>query len=170
MFSGPIRKPLGALAWLIATGFGSGLSPIAPGTVGSLVAVVLYYFSPLDAGSLWYLDDPDLLVFLLLIAVSFFAGIWAANGISSPSDPDPGRIVWDEFVGMWVTCLLLPKHVMILAIAFVAFRFFDVVKPFPIRRLERLPGGLGIMADDLLAGVYGAALCNLLHFRFFLGN
>ena len=170
MFSGPIRKPLGALAWLIATGFGSGLSPIAPGTVGSLVAVVLYYFSPLDAGSLWHLDDPDLLVFLLLIAVSFFAGIWAANGISSPSDPDPGRIVWDEFVGMWVTCLLLPKHVMILAIAFVAFRFFDVVKPFPIRRLERLPGGLGIMADDLLAGVYGAALCNLLHFRFFLGN
>ena len=170
MFSGPIRKPLGALAWLIATGFGSGLSPIAPGTVGSLVAVVLYYFSPLDAGSLWHLDDPDLLVFLLLIAVSFFAGIWATNGISSPSDPDPGRIVWDEFVGMWVTCLLLPKHVMILAIAFVAFRFFDVVKPFPIRRLERLPGGLGIMADDLLAGVYGAALCNLLHFRFFLGN
>ena len=170
MFSGPIRKPLNALAWLIATGFGSGLSPIAPGTVGSLVAVVLYYFSPLDAGSLWHLDDPDLLVFLLLIAVSFFAGIWAANGISSPSDPDPGRIVWDEFVGMWVTCLLLPKHVMILAIAFAAFRFFDVVKPFPIRRLERLPGGLGIMADDLLAGIYGAVLCNLLHFRFFLGN
>ncbi len=170
MFSGPIRKPLGALAWLIATGFGSGLSPIAPGTVGSLVAVVLYYFSPLDAGSLWHLDDPDLLVFLLLIAVSFFAGIWACGVISSPSDPDPGRIVWDEFVGMWVTCLLLPKDAFFLAMAFVAFRIFDVVKPFPIRRLERLPGGLGIMADDLLAGVYGAALCNLLHFRFFLGN
>ena len=170
MFSGPIRKPLGALAWLIATGFGSGLSPIAPGTVGSLVAVVLYYLSPLDAGSLWHLDDPDLLVFLLLIAGSFFVGIWACGVISSPSDPDPRRIVWDEFVGMWVTCLLLPKDAFFLAMAFVAFRIFDVVKPFPIRRLERLPGGLGIMVDDLLAGVYGAALCNLLHFRFFLGN
>ena len=57
-----------------------------------------------------------------------------------------------------------------MAMAFVAFRILDVVKPFPIRRLERLPGGLGIMADDLLAGIYGAVLCNLLHFRFFLGN
>ncbi len=170
MLSQIFRRTAHTLASLIATGFGCGLSPIAPGTVGSLVAVVLYYFSPLDAGSLWHLDDPDLLVFLLLIAVSFFVGIWACGVISSPSDPDPRRIVWDEFVGMWVTCLLLPKDAFFLAMAFVAFRIFDVVKPFPIRRLERLPGGLGIMADDLLAGVYGAALCNLLHFRFFLGN
>ena len=170
MLSQVFRKTVRTLSLLIATGFGCGLSPVAPGTVGSLVAVVLYYVSPLDAGSLWYLDDPDLLVFLLLLAVSFFVGIWACGVISSPSDPDPGRIVWDEFVGMWVTCLLLPKDVIFLAMAFVAFRIFDVVKPFPIRRLERLPGGLGIMADDLLAGVYGAAVCNFLHFRFFLGN
>jgi phosphatidylglycerophosphatase A len=132
------------------------------------VAVVLYYFSPLVAGSLFHRGDPDLLVFLLLLAVSFFVGIWAANVISSPSNPDPRGFVWDEFVGMWVTCLLLDKHVMMLAIAFAAFRFFDVVKPFPIRRLERLPGGLGIMADDLLAGIYGAVLCNLSWFVLFV--
>ena len=154
------RDPLRALAWVIATGFGTGLSPVAPGTVGSLAAAALYYFSPLDAGSLTYLDDPVLLVFCVVVGVSFFVGIWAANAVSSPEDPDPGCVVWDEFVGMWVTCLFLPKDLAWLAVAFVAFRLLDVIKPFPIRRLERFPGGWGIMADDLLAGVYGAVLCN----------
>lgn len=156
------RAPLRALAWVIATGFGTGLSPVAPGTVGSLAAAVLYYFSPLDAGSLTYLDDPALLVFCTVVGVSFFVGIWAANAVSSPDSPDPHHVVWDEFVGMWVTCLFLPKDLAWLAVAFVVFRLLDVIKPFPIRRLERLHGGLGIMADDLLAGVYGAVLCNAL--------
>ena len=170
MLSQVFRKTVRTLSLLIATGFGCGLSPIAPGTVGSLVAVVLYYFSPLDASLLWNPRGPDLLVFLLILAVSFFVGVWVAHGISSPSDPDPRGFVWDEFVGMWVTCLLPDKHVIILAMAFVAFRFFDVVKPFPIRRLERLPGGLGIMADDLLAGIYGAVLCNLSLFVLFVSS
>ena len=156
------RDPLRALAWVIATGFGTGLSPVAPGTVGSLAAAVLYYLSPLDAGSLTYLDDPALLVFCTVVGVSFFVGIWAANAVSSPDSPDPHHVVWDEFVGMWVTCLFLPKDLAWLAVAFVVFRLLDVIKPFPIRRLERLHGGLGIMADDLLAGVYGAVLCNAL--------
>ena len=164
------RNPLRALAWVIATGFGTGLSPVAPGTVGSLAAAALYYYSPLNAGSLTYLDAPALVVFCVVVGVSFFVGIWAANAVSSPDSPDPHHIVWDEFVGMWVTCLFLPKGYFFLGMAFIAFRLFDVVKPFPIRRLERLPAGLGIMADDILAGIYGAILCNFLYFMFFLGN
>ena len=154
------RDPLRTLAWGIATGFGTGLSPVAPGTAGSLAGAALYYFSPFYDGALTYLYDPLLAVLYAVVIVTFFVGIWAANTISSPENPDPGYIVWDEFVGMWTTCLFLPKDLFWLSIAFVAFRLFDVVKPFPIRRLERLHGGLGIMADDLLAGVYGAVLCH----------
>ena len=160
-----VQRMTRVLAWVIATGLGSGFSPIAPGTAGSLVAVVVYYFSPFES---WVLlsrnADPfrgPFLGFYLLIVLGFFIGIWAANAVSSPSDPDPGHIVWDEFVGMWITCLFLPKDLFLLAIAFLAFRVFDIVKPFPIRRLERLPGGLGIMADDVLAGVYGVIVCQV---------
>ncbi len=156
------RNPLQTLAWLIATGFGTGLSPVAPGTVGSLAAVVLYYFSPLEAELLQDRGSSfgDIALFLLVVAVSYYVGVWAAEKVASPEDPDPHRIVWDEFVGMWVTCLFLPKALVWLAMAFVVFRLLDVIKPFLIRRLERLPGGQGIMADDLLAGIYGAILCN----------
>ena len=155
------RDPSGALAWVIATGFGTGLAPVAPGTVGSLAAAALYYFSPINA-ELSLPSFGGVALFLSVVAISYFVGIWAAGTVSSPEDTDPHCVVWDEFVGMWITCLFLPKDLIWLAVAFVVFRLLDVVKPFPIRRLERLHGGLGIMADDLLAGVYGAVLCNAL--------
>ena len=147
------------LAWVIATGFGTGLSPVAPGTVGSLAAVVMFYLSPFYGGRPTSLHSPFSIILGLVVLATFFVGIWAANTISSQEEPDPGYIVWDEFVGMWTTCLFLPKDLLWLATAFLVFRMLDVVKPFPIRRLERLHGGLGIMADDLLAGIYGVALC-----------
>ena len=78
-------------------------------------------------------------------------------------DPDPKLAVWDEFIGMWVTCLFLPKELPWLAAAFICFRVLDVLKPWPIRRFERLPGGWGIMADDLAAGIAGAAALNLIY-------
>ena len=145
------RKALARLGWLIGTGLGSGLAPLAPGTVGSLLALLIYSFSPVDE---------DSVALYALIGVGFFVGIWATGALISSSDPDPRRAVFDEFVGMWVTCLFLPKTVAWLAAAFFCFRVLDIVKPWPIRRLERLHGGLGIMSDDLLAGIYGAALLN----------
>ncbi len=145
-------------AWLLGTGFGTGLAPVAPGTVGSLLALVIYAFLPISQ---------DSLALYLMIGVGFMVGIWATGSLTSPSDSDPRKAVWDEFIGMWATCILLPKTVSWLAAAFFCFRILDIVKPWPVRRLERLPGGVGIMADDLLAGLYGAALLNGLRLAFF---
>ena len=146
------------LAWLVGTGLGSGLAPIAPATAGSFVAVVIYCFLPISGNSVGL---------YLLLGVGFLVGVWATGRLVSPTDHDPRRAVWDEFIGLWTTCLLLPKTLPWLAAAFFCFRALDIVKPWPIRRLERLPGGLGIMADDLLAGLYGAVLLNGLRLAFF---
>jgi phosphatidylglycerophosphatase A len=147
------------LAWLIATGFGSGLAPVAPATAASLVALGIYYLLPVSFGPL-----PPYLPLYLLIGVGFPLGVVATGTLVTEADPDPRRAVWDEFVGMWVTCLWLPKELPWdlpwLAAAFVCFRVLDITKPWPARRLERLPGGLGIMADDLVVGIYGAVLLN----------
>ncbi len=145
-------------SWLLGAGFGTGLAPVAPGTVGSLLALVIYAFLPISE---------DSLALYLMIGVGFVLGIWATGSLTSPSEPDPRKAVWDEFIGMWTTCIFLPKTVSWLAAAFFCFRILDIVKPWPIRRLERLPGGVGIMADDLLAGFYGAALLNGLRWAFF---
>ena len=152
------RKALARLGWLVGTGLGSGLAPLAPGTVGSLVAILIYSFSPVDEASV---------ALYALIGVGFFVGIWATGPLITSSVSDPRRAVFDEFVGVWITCLFLPKTVAWMAAAFFCFRVLDVVKPWPIRRLERLHGGLGIMSDDLLAGIYGAALLNGLRLAFF---
>ncbi len=137
--------------WLVATGLGSGLAPVAPATLASLLALGIYYFLPVSGAS------PALFV---MIAGGFVLGIAATGYLVTDAVPDPHRAVWDEFVGMWTTCLWLPKELPWLAAAFICFRVLDIAKPWPIRRLERLPGGLGIMADDLAAGLAGAALLN----------
>jgi phosphatidylglycerophosphatase A len=131
---------------------------VAPATAGSLVALVIYYILPIDG---------DSVALYSMIGAGFFFGIWATGSLIKPTDIDPRRAVWDEFVGMWATCLFLPKELPWLAAAFVCFRVLDIVKPWPIRRLERLPRGLGIMADDMLAGLFGAALLNGVRLVFF---
>ena len=140
-------------AWFIGSGFGCGLSPLAPGSVGSLAAaVILYLLSFVLPG-----DWQGTMAIALLAAAGLALGIWATGRMSTPENPDPGSATWDEFVGMWLTCLLIPFHSPIwLAIAFLVFRAFDVLKPWPCRRLENLPGGWGIMLDDVGAGLWGA--------------
>jgi len=149
---------LSRAGWAMGTGLGIGLAPIAPATVASLVAVLAYGFSPLEEDSAG---------FFLLCGLGFLAGIWACQTLITDEDHDPSRAVWDEFAGMWVTCLLLPKTLPWLAAAFVVFRVLDILKPWPIRRFERLPGGLGIMADDLVAGAVGAVGLNVVYRLFF---
>lgn len=154
----PVQSLLQRLGWLVGTGLGSGLFPIAPATAGSLAALIIYFFLPISG---------DSVAFYLLIAVGFIAGVWATGTLIQPRDHDPRRAVWDEFIGMWATCILLPKEILWLAAAFLCFRALDILKPWPVRRLEGLPGGWGIMADDLLAGVYGAILLNVVRLIFF---
>ena len=146
------------LAWVLGSGLGSGLAPVAPATAGSFLALVIYFFLPISQ---------DSLALYVLIGAGFIVGIWATGRLITPTDPDPKLAVWDEFIGMWATCVLLPKTVPWLAAAFLCFRLLDIIKPWPVRRLESLPGGLGIMADDLLAGLYGAALLNGLRLALF---
>ena len=143
------------LAWFIGSGFGSGLSPVAPGTAGSLVAaVILYLLSFVLPGTPGGWERTGIVAGMSIAGL--VVGVWATGRMSTPENPDPGSATWDEFVGMWLTCLLIPFHSPVwLVIAFVLFRALDVLKPWPCRRLERLPGGWGIMLDDVGAGLWG---------------
>ena len=146
------------VGWAMGTGIGIGLAPFAPATWASLVAVLIYGFSPLDQDSIG---------FFLLCGIGFLVGIWACQTLITETDHDPKRGVWDEFAGMWITCLFLPKTFVWLALAVVVFRVVDFWKPWPIRKFEALPGGLGIMADDVAAGVVGAVGLNVVYRVFF---
>ena len=143
MTTTPVRT---RAAVALATFFYVGFIPFAPGTCGSAAALLL--FVPLR----WIGSLP---VELAASAVVFGAGVWAASlteihlGVE-----DPGPVVIDEVLGMLVSLLWLPATWPVILAAFVAFRAFDIVKPWPANRLERLHGGLGIMADDLMAGIY----------------
>ena len=152
--SNHLRTLSKSAGWLLGTALGLGLFPVAPATLASLAAVAVYYPLPIDG------DSP---AFFALIAASMVIGPWACDSLTGPNDPDPKRAVWDEVVGMWLTCLFLPKTLPWLAAAFLVFRALDVLKPWPIRSYERLPGGWGIMADDVAAGVIGACLLNLVY-------
>lgn len=140
-----MTKWLDRLALLTATGLGSGYSPVAPGTAGSIVGVLL--FLPL-AGLDWRAQ-------LGAIAAVTLAGTLAASRVAARlGKKDPGLVVVDEVAGQWVALLALPFTPLTAALGFLLFRVMDIVKPWPARDLERLPGGLGIVADDLAAGVY----------------
>ena len=144
-FSREERAPVSRAAVIVATGFGAGYAPFAPGTFGTLVAV------PLG----WLLLGAGPVVQLVLVAVAAAIAIRAAD-IAAPEFrlKDPGQIVVDEIAGFLVTVALLPAGWRTLAAGFLLFRVFDVLKPPPCRRAEMLPGGLGVVADDLMAGLY----------------
>ena len=129
----------------LATGGGAGYSPVAPGTVGSLVGLALWLplaaLSPLAYGA--------------AVAALVALGIWAAGRAEQVfGGHDDGRITIDEVAGMLVSLAWLPARPEVAAVGFLLFRLFDVWKPFPAGAAERLPGGFGVMADDLVAGAY----------------
>ena len=128
-----------------AFGFGSGAAPVAPGTFGTALAVLIYLFLP---AMTW----PVYVLFLLL---SFTLGVWLCGKTASDIGVhDHGGIVWDEFVGYWITMFLAPEGWLWMLIGFVLFRIFDIVKPWPIRWLDKnVSGGFGVMIDDVLAGL-----------------
>lgn len=139
------------IATALATWFGCGLVPKGPGTAGSAGGLIV-------AAALAALGWPPW-SFALLAAALAPAGIWAAGAAARQSGrKDPQTVVIDEVLGQWIALAGAPLlNVKTFLIAFVLFRIFDIWKPFPIRRLEALPGGTGIVADDLMAGLYAAA-------------
>jgi phosphatidylglycerophosphatase A len=135
---------------LLAFGLGSGCSPKAPGTFGTLMAVALYLpLARLELG--WY---------LAVVVAASLAGIWICGRTSRDLGVhDHGGIVWDEFVGFWLTMLAAPPGWAWILAGFLLFRLFDIWKPWPIGWLDRrVAGGLGIMLDDLLAGLFALAV------------
>jgi phosphatidylglycerophosphatase A len=141
------------LAVPLATWFGCGYFPWGPGTIGSLAAVAIAFalHATLDSGRL---------TFLALIMLLLLPGIWASTQTARiVAKEDPGMVVVDEVLGQWVTLLgATALNWKSFLAAFVLFRLFDIWKPWPVRNLEKLPEGTGIVADDLAAGVYGALI------------
>jgi phosphatidylglycerophosphatase A len=130
---------------LFASGLYSGYVPKASGTVGSFVALLLYYFIPPLSHS--YL-------LLLVSAVTFVVGIQASYKMEQYYGHDPAQVTIDEVVGMWVSLLFLPKNILITGLAFLVFRVFDIMKPYPANRFDAMHGGFGIMMDDVISGIY----------------
>ncbi len=147
--AGPPGGRPSLLPALVATGFGSGYSPFAPGTAGSAVGLLLWW--PLVLTPLWVQAGTIILVSL----VGVFAATHVARAVGLK---DPGIVVVDEVVGMWLSLFALPFTPWTAAVGFFLFRALDVWKPFPARRLELLPEGWGIVADDLMVGLYANIL------------
>lgn len=158
------RRPLDRIAYALATGFGAGFVPIAPGTVGAAEGVGIY----LLIAALHLTAATSTLVFVAANIVVFAVGVWASNRACQMTGlKDPRLAVIDEVSGQLIafTPLALWQWFSIPAIiiGFLLFRVFDIFKPYPIRKLELLPSGLGVMADDVLAGIYAAVLLWLGH-------
>lgn len=152
------RTIIDRFAIIIATAGGVGFFPVAPGTAGALFGAVLY---------LLILSSNLSMIYLPLIGVLTLIGIWAAGRVQLIYGHDASRIVIDEVIGQMLTLgFVLRSGTSNIAVGtilgFLLFRFFDILKPFPIRRLEHLPGGFGVVADDLGAGVYAFLILRVL--------
>jgi len=153
-FSELLKRP----ACLFAYGFGSGLAPKAPGTFGTLAAIPLYLL----------LQELSLLTYLTVIVAAFIVGIWfCQQAVNWLQQEDPSAVVWDEFVGYWVTMIAAPAGWHWILVGFVLFRLFDILKPWPISWCDKnLHGGFGIMLDDVLAGVMACIVLQLIAVSF----
>ena len=151
------------VAWLIGTFFGAGVLKPGPGTYGSVAAAALW----LMAGGLVHHNTETLTILTgIAVVLATAIGIPAATRVARESGrPDPGIVVIDEVAGQWLALLFVPPLWTNALVAVLFFRFFDILKPPPIRQLERLPEGTGIMVDDLAAGAFALACVHLvLHF------
>jgi phosphatidylglycerophosphatase A len=136
---------------LTATALGAGYSPFAPGTMGAIVGCI----------ALWLFEKYNLIsttstpiLFIGLILVTTVLGIIATDKLEEEWGKDPSKVVLDEVIGVWIAMMFIPFSFFNVLLAFGLFRYFDIAKPLGIRKLESLKGGLGVMADDMLAGIY----------------
>lgn len=142
------------LILFFATGFGVGFSPIVPGTMGTLIAIPIYFF----------LSSISTPLYELTLATFFFFSSWIAGQAERYwGKRDDQRIVIDEIMGFLVTMLWIPTTPRFIVTGFILFRIFDILKPFPIHRLERVKSGFGVVLDDVLAGVYANIILQIVN-------
>ena len=148
-----IKRPV----CFIGLGFGSGLASIAPGTFGTIAAIPIYLL----------MQNLSLVTYLILTLIGFILGVWICERSAEwLGREDPGAVVWDEIVGYLITMIAAPTGWFWIFTGFVLFRFFDIVKPWPICLADKeIHGGLGIMVDDVIAGIFA---CILIQFAYYL--
>jgi phosphatidylglycerophosphatase A len=151
---GPVKPSARPLTVLVATFFGTGHLPVASGTWASLAAAIAAYF----------LLPADTAVQLIVALVVLLIGVPVSRRAEEIYGKDAGPIVIDETAGMLITLIAVPKTIPFYFAAFLLFRFFDIFKPFPARRSEKLPNGWGVMMDDIISGIYGLAAMHLIIF------
>ncbi len=151
------RNELDRLVYAFVTGLGAGYLPVAPGTWGSLVALLLVFLLH------WLWPAHETIVLGGFVVLLTFPAVVLSTRVSlSEDDPDPSKIVIDEILGQVLCLLWVPVSMVSLVAGFFLFRFFDIVKPFPVRSSEKLPGGVGIVCDDLIAGLYAGLSLKIL--------
>ncbi len=147
------NKKIPLITHIIASGLYTGHFPLFPGTVGSALAFFVFLIFKLHS-SLWFLP---------LIILTFIIGTIVSYKIEKILGNDPSVVVIDEIVGMWAALIYLPNNFFLWIAAFFVFRAFDIVKPFPCRQLEKVNKGIGIMLDDLMAGIYTNLLLQIIY-------
>ncbi len=145
---------------LLSLGFGSGLAPKAPGTFGTLAAIPFYWLMA------WYLPDQ---LYIVVCLITFLIGIYLCELTTQTLGVDDHpAIVWDEFVGYFITMLFVPLTLSTVVLGFFFFRIFDILKPWPISVIDsRIKGGLGVMLDDVLAGCFALAAMHICLWLFY---
>ena len=144
----------------IATCGGAGYAPFAPGTFGAIVGcllLILFEYTNLFTTDLGFYG-----LVIILTIFFYFLGVKATDELEKEWGKDPSKVVVDEMIGVWISMMFIPWSYFNLLLAFVLFRFFDILKPMGIRKLEAIPGGKGVMLDDVLAGVYANIILRVL--------
>ncbi len=149
-------KPISLFEKLIGSGFFTGYIPVASGTFGSLVAIFIYLIPGFE----------QLHIILPAIVILFTYGVYVSSKFEKVYGDDPSQCTVDEVVGTWISLIAIPKSVLLILTSFFIWRALDIIKPFPARGSEKLPGGWGIMIDDVISGFYSLILVHLIVYTF----
>ena len=149
---GSLKVKINIFEKMLGSGFFTGYIPIVPGTFGSLAGLLIYIIPGFE--------DPVVIIPAIIVFTAY--GIYVGNKFDKIYGKDPHQCTIDEVVGMWISLLFLPKRIAVSILAFIVWRVFDIIKPFPAKNLEKLEGGLGIMIDDVVAGFYALIVMQVL--------
>jgi phosphatidylglycerophosphatase A len=144
-------KPINLFEKIIGSGFFTGFIPIASGTFGSLIGLFIFLIPGFE----------NLYVIIPSTLILFLYGVYISDKFEKQYGKDPSQCTVDEVVGTWISLILLPKKFLVILSAFLLWRLLDIVKPFPARDSEKISGGLGIMLDDVISGIYTLIIIHL---------